>query len=242
MTMKLILRTALVISCSSLFACTNPQEGNTYFPLQKNLVWKYQVETKYNNETIKDTLSITSLGKQMVGGKSYYIRRTSSGIDYYINFDDQGVYREAKRTMVEIKPRPDPEKRFIFKFPLQPDTNWRQVSQPLVLLYVFPFRQRLTGIQIPMSYHIDSLDAEVTVPAGTFKNCLKITGEGFTEIFTDSINGFYKIPIEVEEWYAPDIGLVKQVRYELDGETISISETPVYIGGRSSLELTAFSD
>ncbi len=56
------------------------------------------------------------------------------------------------------------------------------------------------------------------------------------------MSGDTEIPMYVEEWYAPGVGLVKQVRQELDGDIIDIFNTPVFVGGNSTLSLKSFED
>lgn len=243
--MSVIARLLCLISLSLLLTgCFDNPAGDRYFPLQEGLSWNYRVTTEYldENESHQTQLEISSLGQQRFGEHQYYVRRTSSGIDYYINVDEQGVYRSGLRTLVELKPRLDAEKRFVLKYPLEPGTNWLEFSKPMILLNVFPTRQRITGINFPMSYSIESTSESVTVPAGTFANCIKVVGQGVAEMYTDGVNGFNEIPILVEEWYAPDVGLIKLVRYEMDGETIKVSETPAFLGGNTRLELIAFKD
>ena len=232
----LLITTAVLV----LGACSNKPEGHSYFPLQKGLEWKYSFKTVYNDESSEKELLISNIGKESIDGKDIYIRRTDSGIDYHLDVDNEGIFRKGLRTLVELKPREDKEKRFVLKFPVETGSNWRVTSEPMVLLNVFPFRQRTSGVYFPMSFRIESTNETVTVPAGTFDNCLKVIGEGMTEIFTDAVNGFNEIPILQEEWYAPDVGLIKLMRYELDGQTITISDTPAYIGGHSRLELVSF--
>jgi hypothetical protein len=91
-----------------------------------------------------------------------------------------------------------------------------------------------------MSYRIESITDSVDVPAGHFENCIKVVAEGEIEVFTDAVHGMKQIPLSVEEWYAPGVGLVKQVRYEMDGESVNITDTPVFLGGHTSLELESF--
>lgn len=232
----------IIIYVFFLTACSENNIGDKYFPLEKGLSWEYDVSTQYPTESSQSTLTINNIGKVTYKNEPFYVRRTSSGIDYYIKFDDKGVYRKGIRTLVELKPRFDREKRYIFKYPLLIDNNWIISSRPLVLLNVFPFRERATSLQFPMSYRIESLDSNVSVPAGNFEKCLKIIGEGVAEVYTDAVNGFNEINILTEEWYAPNVGLVKMVRYEMDGEIIKISDTPAYLGGHTKLELVSFNN
>ena len=233
-----------------LSACSKKPEGSVYFPLQKGLSWTYKVTTEYPDESHENELTITSLGKRSFDDKTYFIRRTSSGIDYYINHDEQGVYREGLRTMVKLKPSLDSEKRYILKFPLEIGTNWDEISRPMVLLRISPIREKIREghYNVPMSYRIASLSSTVTVPAGSFENCIKVIAEGILGIYTDAMHGEREVPITTEEWYAPGVGLVKQVRYELDGESISsispnsATLTPIIFGGHTRLELQSFNN
>lgn len=224
-----------------LTACSDSPEGHLYFPLQEGLSWKYRVTTSYSDQKTEHELTIENLGQQEERGKTYFIRRTSSGIDYYINSDAEGVYREGLRTLVETHIRPDKDKRFVFKLPVETGTNWLQVSYPMVFKNVVSNGQRMVDYKAPFAYTITSTNETVTVPAGTFKNCILVRGEGQTEIYTDAINGFNEIPMIVEEWYAPGVGLIKQNRYELEGEIITIANKPAFYGGRTTLELVTFS-
>ncbi|MCG8379274.1 MAG: hypothetical protein MI865_07355 [Proteobacteria bacterium] len=247
----------LTAFCLALFlsGCSKTPEGTEYFPLQKGLRYTYKVTTEYTGkkesrltreypgEKHESRLTIDNLGKKSVGDKTYFVRRTSSGIDYYINSDSEGIYREALRTLVELKPRLDKEKRFIIKRPVAVGTEWRMISGPVLLMRVYPYRQRAGDkAQVPMHYRIENLNSTVTVSAGTFENCIKIYGEGSFKAYTDAVSGETDIPISVEEWYAKGVGLVKQVRYELEGDVINVFNTPIFIGGKTTLELESFDD
>lgn len=228
----------LVLLTSS---CSKTPEGTGYFPLQKGLSYKYSVTTEYTSEKHESVLTIDNLGKQTFGNKSYYVRRSSSGIDYYINNDDEGIYREAIRTLVETKPREDHRKRFVLKRPFEVGTEWKIISRPILLMRVYPYRERAgDSAQVPMIYRIEETNATVTVPAGTFKNCIKVYGEGSFSAYMDSVNGQMDIPLSVEEWYAEGVGLVKQVRYELDGDVINVLNRPIFLGGKTTLLLEEF--
>ncbi len=242
-----------IISCSIvstvlvlfLTGCSEKPVGNEYFPLNKGMSWTYSLTTEYSNdeESLKKQLTITNLGVEKFGKKAYYVRRTSSGIDYYHNFDETGLYREALRTLVENKPRMDRAKRYVLKLPLEIGTEWREISRPLLMLRVYPYRVRVgKDAQVPMLYRIESLSETVTVPAGTFEGCIKVVAKGTFNTYTDAVSGDTEIPMKVEEWYAPGVGLVKQIRYELDGDIIDIFNTPVFLGGRSTLALQSFDD
>jgi len=237
MTKRLFSHVTLALSFL-LVACSEKPQGSTYFPLQKGLSWTYKVTTEYSDEVLQDNITITNIGQQTFGTDSYYVRRTNTGIDYYLNHDDQGVFREGLRTVVETKPRLDREKRFVLRTPLEIGTEWREISRPVLLLRVYPYRARAgKAAQVPMIYRIDSITATVTVPAGTFDDCIKVIAYGSFKSHVDAVQGEIEIPLVTEEWYAPDVGLVKQIRSELQGESITVFNKPIFLGGRTVLEL-----
>ncbi|MFT5396154.1 MAG: hypothetical protein ACI85N_001351 [Gammaproteobacteria bacterium] len=228
-----------------LAGCSEKPIGSEYFPLNKGMSWTYKLHTDYGDdiESTKRQLTISNLGSKKFGKKTYFVRRTSSGIDYYLNYDDTGVFREALRTVVESKPRLDRDRRYVLKQPLSIGSEWREISRPLLILRVYPFRVRVgKDAQVPMIYRIESLTETVTVPAGTFENCIKVVAEGSFSTYTDAVSGHTEIPMRVEEWYAAGVGLVKQVRQELDGDIIDVFNTPVFVGGNSILALESFED
>lgn len=227
----------------NLSACSEAPEGSQYFPLQKGLEWTYEVTTVYPDSSQKEELKIETLGKQTFGDRSYYVRRTDSGIDYYHNHDETGTYREGLRTLVEFKPRLDRSPRFVLKLPLEVGTEWSEITQPMLFIRVHPYRQKVgKGSKVPLSYRIESVTDTVTVAAGTFENCIKVVAEGKIEVYTNPVHGYSDIPFTIHEWYAPNVGLVKQVREELYDDKVSVLDTPVFIGGKSTLELVKFSD
>ena len=59
-----------------------------------------------------------------------------------------------------------------------------------------------------------SLNEKIKVPAGSFKNCIKVECSGETTFFGDSEIRTINIKITTSEWYAPNIGLVKAERTE----------------------------
>jgi hypothetical protein len=223
--------------------CSKTPEGTEYFPLQKGLSYTYKVTTEYTDEKYESHITIDNLGKKSVGDKSYYVRRTSTGLDYYINHNEEGIFREALRTKVEHKPRLDNNKRFVIKRPFEVGTEWKIISRPILMMRVYPYRERAgNSAQVPMIYRIEETNATVTVPAGTFDNCIKVYGEGSFSAYMDSVNGQMDIPMSIEEWYAEGVGLVKQVRYELDGDVINVLNRPIFLGGKTTLVLEEFDD
>nr|CAA6830832.1 MAG: Unknown protein [uncultured Thiotrichaceae bacterium] len=84
-----------------------------------------------------------------------------------------------------------------------------------------------------MSYRIASRDETVSVPAGTFEDCLLVEGEATLTMFADPLTGYQDVPIKTREWYAPGVGLVKLERSE-------VLDTRIYKGGSYLFELVEY--
>ena len=224
-----------------IVACNSQSDVNKYFPLQKGLSWEYKITTTYPEETNTSFITIKTLGKKKIDGKSYNIRRTSSGIDYYINADEKGIYREGLRTKVEVKPRKDNAIRYVLKYPLEIGSAWNEISGPIIFGRLFPYKEALGDeYKFPLNYQIVSTSEIIEVDAGRYENCIKVVGEGTFGIYTDAINGYVDIPILVEEWYAPNVGLVKLTREEIFEDTKPETKVSIFRGGKTVLELQSF--
>jgi len=210
-------------------------EDTSHYPLQSGAQWTYAVsETTERGARSEHVISIRNIGIDTVADTSLYVRRSSAGTDYYIGRDETGVYRAAKRTIVETTARSDPERRYILKMPLQVGTNWRVPTHPYMVQRDHPYRERFhRSAQFTMHYQIAALGEIVAVPAGVFNDCIKVTGEATFPMYVDPRSGTYEIPITTTEWYAPGIGLVRLERNEP-------VDTSQFTGGKVVFELTDF--
>ena len=95
--------------CVVISGCDAPQHDNThspsYFPLHKGLSWKYRVTTELSDgREHSSTLRIDNKGKETIGQQDFMLRRTSHGTDYYLRQDSNGIFRYAKRTIIQTSP------------------------------------------------------------------------------------------------------------------------------------------
>jgi len=162
-----------------------------------------------------------------------YLRRTSDGTDYFILADDSGIYRVAKRTLIEFDPRYEASEVRVFPNPGDVDLGrvWSAVTRAYALHSVVTFAvEDPGGKDIEMEYEITSLNASVTVPAGRYDNCVEVTGTAIFPLYADPRLGYQDIFLTQKEWYAPGVGLVKLTREEpLDLE--------IFKGGSITFEL-----
>lgn len=233
---------ALALGALSVLLSACSGEGSAsprLFPLNEGWEWKYVMTTTTREGTRRETYSVRNDGEySMVDGPTSWRRSDSLGNRYYLKADDTGIYRIAQRHELETAARLDAEeeKRFVLQFPLQQGAIWN------VTTHAYFIRQGMNGSDanfrrgrpVNMSFTVENTDAEVTVPAGTFKGCTEISGRLLMRLMTDPVLGFTEVPISQREWYCPGTGLVK---LERDESIVSKYHT----GGKQSFELLSVS-
>lgn len=149
-----------------------------FFPLSEGKIWQY---TTTHATKGKGKLTITNLSQQVIKGERAFPRKyefDNGGIFIsYIIYIAKGhgdIYQFAKGSFTNVEPHMY-EPIGLIKEPLQVNSNWK--------------RKNTTGI-------IEEIDEEITVPAGTFKGCVKVK--------TTFVSGAQTI-----QWFAPGIGVVK---------------------------------
>ena len=232
----------VLIGICLLTACGSDNPGTSYFPLDEGMSWEYKVTKDLGSERQIKRYSVTNMGAAKLAdeydGEPVFLRKNSDGTDYYILQDDTGSHRIAKRTIVENRPRFDAEERKILPGTkdLEVGRFWTVETQPYTLRSVEFHSLPNPGLKrFMMSKEITAIDVTVTVPAGTFENCIEVTGQGEISMYVDPRLGYQDILMTQKEWYAPGVGLVRLVREEpLD--------LPMFKGGKISFELVAFDD
>lgn len=230
-------RLGLITAAGLLAGCGSEIPPDDYFPLQEGVTWTYQVTEDLTDYQIEREFSITNMGPADLGGdyenEPVYLRRTSDGTDYYLLSDDSGIYRVAKRTLIEFDPRYEPAEVRVFPNPGDIDLGrvWSANTRAYALHSVASFAVDDPGDKdIEMEYEISSIDASVTVPAGTFDKCIEVTGTAIFPLYADPRLGYQDVFLTQKEWYAPGVGLVKLTREEpLDLE--------IFKGGLITFEL-----
>ncbi|MGR8920501.1 MAG: TapB family protein [Gammaproteobacteria bacterium] len=200
--------------------------GTGTFPLDEGLSWRYDVVTTTQAGTSREVFEVTNLGPRGAGDTEYYVRRTSSGTDYHFVTDSDGVWRVGKRLVVELEPQPDLPPRLVLPATPAVGAQWQNSTHPYVL-------QRLVndGVDmrrayvVPMNYTVEAVDDTVSVPAGEFSGCVKVVGRAELQMYVDGPTGLRSIPLVTEEWYAPDVGLVRLRRTETIESTLMASGT-----------------
>ena len=218
MTMKnnYLITVASVSTMLLLAACSKSEiDSSDYFPLSPGKSWVYEVETEMKDPEIHPTITLTTDRKVSFDGETTWVRRSTDGVEYYIQKNDSGIFRVASRLDNQEQAVLDAEKRYIFKNPVQVGTSWDALTVPYLVRHPneFPYHLKNSHKAI-MTYRIEALNQEIEVPYGKFSECIHIQGTATIKIFTDPVNGFSDVPLVSNEYYCKGVGLVKFDREE----------------------------
>jgi len=163
--------------------------SESYFPLKEGMRWEYSV-TSDQGGTKK--LLITNLAPREVQGTKVTPRKWELGGTIFIELikqDDTGVYRYAEQPGENAPPSLITPIECHLKFPIAPGSSWNMAT-------------KVGNSKMNLSLTIESVSDEVKVPAGTFKDCVKVKQVGENDAGT-AVMGY--------EWYAPKVGVVKSL-------------------------------
>jgi hypothetical protein len=172
-----------------------------YYPLEQGRSWTYQ-------RSDGGQLVLTVAGAQQVCGQTCIRLNGSDGSSTYWINDATGIWMT----------------RYV-----QPDTSYTDFCPPMKIAppQLYLGTQSLdsfndAGVFVPPGIQVASVDGwsqftakgleDVTVPAGTFLDCIRAT---YTFSYTAS-DGSYAVRTE-ETWYSEGVGIVKRVQTEAYG-------------------------
>jgi hypothetical protein len=163
--------------------------SESYYPLKEGMRWEYLV---ISNASDTKKLTITNLTPKEVQGKKVTPRKWDLGGNVFIEFmekDDSGIYRYAEQVGDKGAPTLVTPKECHLRFPFTEGNSWNMAT-------------KLGNSTMNVTLTLESVSEEVKVPAGTFKDCLKIKQVGGNDAGA-SVMGY--------EWYAPKVGVVKSL-------------------------------
>jgi hypothetical protein len=215
-----------------LGACGAPT--NAYFPLEEGLQWRYDIDVITMDGPQKKKFLVSNIGPAKHQGQTLSVRASADGGFTYYRIGPTGVLRIGESgpdSPMDLYAAP----RLVMPAKVDQTAAWTDTEFTVTLEHTGPPEHSLNRITVPVNlqYKIEATDAEVTVPAGTFRNCLRIKGVGTTSKNVGFYVGQTDIRVENTEWYAPGTGLVKAVRIET-------TTSKVLPRGSYELNLTSF--
>jgi len=197
------------------------EKEHQYFPLSNGKIWNYSivinpgVEDKLVYKKTNVTLKKRSiLGKEQKNKKQVYpVLREDNSIYYYAK-NKYGITREGVQHRGNHPIKFEEDEKYVLRYPLQLGTEWQSVSKTYLVLRRYAYFDYRATTNFDLKSKIVSLNESIKVPAGKFKNCIKIVGNGKTTFIGDREIGTIKILVSTIDWYAPNVGLVKSIRQE----------------------------
>ena len=190
----------------NLMGCSKKTE--TYYPVKEGQTWQYQVSlgSMLGSEG-GGKLVITNLALRELKGKKVTPQKVElAGQTHFVFIaeDDNGIYEFAEQSPGSVEPQIKDSPAYLMKYPIKANNTWEEKTKTSLL------KQNLS---ITLKSTIESTDETVTVPAGTFKSCLKVKGTGAAKKDL-GILGVANVSVEHHNWYAPGVGMVKTVLKE----------------------------
>ncbi len=200
----------------SLTGCRNSQSP---FPLDPDLRFGYRLHLESEGTAGAENFKsfAVNLRAETIDGAPATPRLFEDGkIIYYA--DDKTGIREAAFREPGSDVTPAASGQYILKYPLQPGAHWRAPGRTILLTQKFLYSKALpVTIGLDLDYTVANPES-VQVPAGHYSSCLKVTAVGHTSVTTIDNQSTLDVAVEIAEWYAPGVGLVKSIRSEKAGE------------------------
>ncbi len=197
-----------------LASCGSSTDAS-YFPLTVGAAWSYELQTEMVNPPVDRVLHMTVDRQVNLDGKDVAVRRSASGVEYYLQRDAAGIRRLATRVDLEEQPQLDEAPRTVLPDPAVVGAEWDVSTVPYLLMRNAEFPRELKHRhKTTMRYRIEAAVDAVEVPAGVFRDCLRVKGTTTFRLFKDPIQGFADQPIVATEWYCRGVGLVQFDREE----------------------------
>lgn len=232
-------RLFLIPAALALAGCSQSVPvGDSFFPLVVGATWEYDVASDINNILTHETYVLSVDRTVDTESGEVFVRRVevpgSIGIEYWLRQQKDSITRIAQRIDADDQARLDRNPRVVLKLPVAVGATWMVPTEPFVIAPKFEMGMGTTKMpKILMTYNVEAVDETVTVPAGTFKQCARVTGNGNMTLYLDAVQGFRDVPVVNREWYCKGVGLVKVDRAE-------ILQSAYYSTGRIKMELTSF--
>jgi hypothetical protein len=191
--------------------------GESYYPLKEGMTWQYQSSL--------GILTVKNLAPRELAGKKVTPQQVGGDLMFIVD-DNTGIYDLAKQSPGDPAPElaSAPYYQYVQK-PVAVGTKWEDRSETTLFPKTVSVLRRCT---------IDMIDDVVTVPAGTFKNCVRVRCAGSALVPVES-RGVAEVSVETYSWYAPGVGRVRWTTRETS------NNARFGRGGEFSVDLASFS-
>ena len=208
--------------------CATDNRAELYYPLTAGRTWNYAMRIRQGAEpearTVEADSMVTNLPAATFDGKAVTPQQTLA-----FGRPQTRLITTSEGNIAEVATQPDPPglpiprvpPNDVLRLPLQIGASWQSTWQS---------NQLAQTTLIPMTKTVARIDGRITLPAGDFDRCLvvSIRGRGQVTTASDSI----EIAVEGEEWFAPDVGLVRGTfREEVRGRPANTIRVELELAG-----------
>lgn len=187
---------------------------SVYYPLLPNVRYVYRVKATtgdakqtqdFNLSAAITTMKSVELHGKTVIPQKYEVAGEFSSLSY-VTEDDTGIYFVASQLARDPEPELTMPFQYLIHYPIGVGTNWVQKSSEFDLIN--------NNQKLPVTLHavIESTGETVTVPSGSFSNCLKVKMTGTAD--GEHTQSGLRFEIEKTLWYAPGVGMIKSLQKE----------------------------
>jgi len=224
----------LLVSIVVVTACT--KTSTSYFPLDAGRSWEYEQFITILNKTAQQKQIYRNLSTGRWQGQTVAVQELPTGVRRYYADTAEGIVRLVDLTDSEAAQIDAHGGQFVIRQPIQPGTTWQLTSRlALIESRTFEPADRIIPrrTEVMLNYVIESLDDEVTVPAGRFAHCLRVHATGSAVVEVNRGYDDAAVNVEHTDWYARGVGLIKSSRREY-------SDSDFLMAGEYKLELQHF--
>lgn len=187
---RLIMAVLALLPLLAAPAVQGADSADSYFPLKQGISWTYEI---VSDQHPTQEVTVTNLTPREIKGTKVTLRKSQAGGParyYLVGSDDYGIFRFGEQKSETAEPEVITPKDYYIKNPATTGTNWDTTA-------------KMGSDQVTIKVTIEGTSDSVSVPAGTYKECLKIKHVGG--------NQDKSLTLEAYEWYAPEVGLVKSL-------------------------------
>jgi hypothetical protein len=216
-----------ILLVTMLFFISCSKGSDSYYPLKEGITWTYQISMSRLGSAESQKIVVTNFASRDLKGKKVTPQKLDvngqTSFSFYAE-DESGIFEYASQGPGAPEPEIKVTPTYTLKNPIQVGTTWEDKTKTAFENEKIPYT---------LKSMIESKDEIVTVPAGTFKGCIKVKGTGSAEKNT-GLFGIAKIKVEHYDWYAPGIGMIKSIVKE------SSNNIAAGYGGEATLQLESF--
>ncbi|MCC7413056.1 MAG: hypothetical protein IT495_15680 [Gammaproteobacteria bacterium] len=226
---------ALALLAGLVAGCTG--ESNPYYPLERGRWWLYRAGAQNTATRWEHRYFVLALRRHEIGGERLWVRHEHDGTMQLLRSDRHGTWLVASAT-TGTAPRPRAPAELVAPNGRDAAAQWRRADRTRVLRTRAAndkFTDYTVQLAVNVDYHVGAHDDAVTTAAGRFEHCLRVDGTGRGQFDLGLDVGFVHVEVNVHEWYAPRIGMVRRERRES-------TDSPFINDGSYVLELEAWGD